>query len=177
MAGSCNMTITHKLQSTMISACKNSLRTRLKLWYLSKVEEGVTTLPKTFTQMGEIERIVNRARIATGMHADYEVDEYGVQTAESHARDRQRNAGVVVLEVCPAAHASHVAVAGTIERAVSLAKERGLRWACGGPPAAVAAAAPPLDATAAICSTIEHASVLATAPRWHHARPQIIRKD
>jgi hypothetical protein len=131
-------------------------------------------LPKTFTEMTEAERVENRRRIAFGLPADFEADSYGVQTPESLARDHRRPAAVII-EVSPVAIVQHIAVADSLETAVRLAKERGLRWACGGSPAAVAGMMPPIDASAAICSTIEHASILATAPKWHHCRPQLTR--
>ncbi len=45
---------------------------------------------KTFADMSEHERRVNRQRIKHGLPADYEADKHGHQTLESRERDRER---------------------------------------------------------------------------------------
>ena len=47
-------------------------------------------MAKTFSDMSEHERQVNRQRIKHGLPADYEADERGIQTPESRERDRER---------------------------------------------------------------------------------------
>ena len=47
-------------------------------------------MAKTFSEMSEHERRVNRQRIKHGLPADYEADERGLQTPESRERDRAR---------------------------------------------------------------------------------------
>ena len=47
-------------------------------------------MAKTFSDMSEHERRVNRQRIKHGFPADYEADERGIQTLESRERDRER---------------------------------------------------------------------------------------
>lgn len=86
-----------------------------------------------------------------------------------------RRPEAAIVEIDADAHAQHVAVAGDIATAAQLARERGMRWAAGGSPAAVAAMMPPIEATASICDTLEHASILASAPAWARCRPQLTR--
>ncbi len=47
-------------------------------------------MAKTFSDMSEHERQVNRQRIKHGLPADYEADQQGHQTPESRERDRKR---------------------------------------------------------------------------------------
>jgi hypothetical protein len=47
-------------------------------------------MAKTFSDMSEHERRVNRQRIKHGLPADYEADKHGHQTPESRERDRKR---------------------------------------------------------------------------------------
>jgi hypothetical protein len=86
-----------------------------------------------------------------------------------------RHPSGVIVEIDAAAHVHHVAVAADIATAATLARERGMRWAAGGTPSAVAGLMPPVEATAAICDTMEHASIIATAPAWHRCPPQLTR--
>lgn len=101
--------------------------------------------------------------------------------------DRERGEGDA-LESAPARHPDHgmiverdpgaiphIAIAGTLEAARDLAAERGLRWFAWGQPWQLARLMPPLDARAAICTTIEHASELARAPNWLRCGPQLAR--
>ena len=81
----------------------------------------------------------------------------------------------LIIEINLDAPTPHVAIAETIQEAAALARERGLRWAgCGGP-REIAALTPPVEATAAICSTVTIATALATAPGWGRCPPQIAR--
>lgn len=86
-----------------------------------------------------------------------------------------RRPDAAIVEIDADAHVHHVAVAATIEAAATLARDRNMRWAAGGSPAAVAAMQPPIEATASICDTLEHASILASAPAWARCRPQLTR--
>ena len=82
----------------------------------------------------------------------------------------------LIIEINLDAPTPHVAVAETIQEAAALARERGLRWAACGGPREIAALTPPVEATAAICSTVTIAGALATAPNWHRCPPQLIRE-
>ncbi|MEE3502647.1 ribbon-helix-helix protein, CopG family [Acidiphilium acidophilum] len=91
------------------------------------------------------------------------------------ASSPSRHPAAAIIEINPEAHVNHVAIASDIATAATLARDRGMRWAAGGSPAAVASMMPPIEATASICETIEHASILATAPAWARCRPQLTR--
>ncbi|HQT83861.1 MAG: hypothetical protein B7Z58_01790 [Acidiphilium sp. 37-64-53] len=81
----------------------------------------------------------------------------------------------LIIEVNLDAPIAHVAIAETIQAAAELARARGFRWAATGRPHEIAGLVPPIEATAAICTTLELASTLATAPNWQRCPPQLAR--
>lgn len=83
--------------------------------------------------------------------------------------------GALIIEISATAPIPHVAIAETIQAAAELARERGMRWAGCGRPHQIAGLVAPIDATAAICTSIELASALATAPNWQRCPPQLAR--
>lgn len=84
--------------------------------------------------------------------------------------------GPLIIEINLDAPIAHVAIAETIQEAAALARERGMRWAACGRPHEIAALLPPVESSAAICTSIELASALATAPKWQRCPPQIVRQ-
>ena len=60
-------------------------------------------MAKTFSEMSEHERRVNRQRIKHGLPADYEAGQRGHQTPESRERDRERGEDAARRAVATAA--------------------------------------------------------------------------
>jgi hypothetical protein len=83
--------------------------------------------------------------------------------------------GPIIVEI-DAAAIPHIAIATSLAEAAELARERGLRWATGGPPHEVAALMPPLEARAAVCANVQLAAALIPAPNWYRCPPQLVRQ-